>query len=57
MLSQSGASIWSADPTVTNSSWNFYQPQVVPDLDGDGVPEVVASHGGNGDFKARVSKP
>ena len=57
LLSQSGASIWSADPTVTNNSWNFYQPQVVPDLDGDGVPDVVASHGGNGDYKAIVSLP
>ncbi|XP_072036013.1 uncharacterized protein [Amphiura filiformis] len=48
--STDGTILWSADPTMTNDSWNYYQPQVVPDLDGDGVYDVVATHGGNGDY-------
>ena len=51
----SGASIWSADPAVTNNKWSYFQPQVIPDLDGDGVFDVVVTHGGNGDYKPEVS--
>ncbi len=27
--------------------FNFYQPQALPDLDGDGLPELLVSNGGN----------
>ena len=49
-----GTELWSADPSMTDIRWNYYQPQVIPDLDGDGVPDVVVSHGGNGEYTAMV---
>ncbi|XP_033117726.1 protein FAM234B-like isoform X2 [Anneissia japonica] len=46
--SRTGRVLWSADNNqYTQYPWNFYQPQVVPDLDQDGVSEVVVAHGGN----------
>ncbi|XP_033630167.1 uncharacterized protein LOC117292278 [Asterias rubens] len=42
-----GKRLWSADPDVTNPHFNYYQGQVVPDLNGDGVPDYVVAHGGD----------
>ncbi|XP_022092545.1 uncharacterized protein LOC110980291 [Acanthaster planci] len=45
-----GSVLWSADPGVTNLHFNFFQGQVVPDLDQDGVPDYVVTHGGDTRF-------
>ena len=50
-----GEILWSADPDVTMPHFNFYQGQVVPDLDSDGVPDYVITHGGDTRFSDTVS--
>ncbi|XP_078690819.1 protein FAM234A-like isoform X2 [Branchiostoma floridae x Branchiostoma belcheri] len=47
-----GEVLWRVDPTLVDHHWNFYMPQLVPDLDRDGVPDLVAAHGGDLRFKA-----
>ncbi|CAH1274303.1 FAM234B [Branchiostoma lanceolatum] len=48
-----GEVLWHVDPSLVDRHWNFYMPQLVPDLDGDGVPDLVAAHGGDLRFKPR----
>eukprot|EP00058_Branchiostoma_floridae_P021691 XP_002607181.1 hypothetical protein BRAFLDRAFT_68024 [Branchiostoma floridae] len=47
-----GEVLWHVDPTLVDRHWNFYMPQLVPDLDGDGVADLVAAHGGDLRFKS-----
>ncbi|XP_038048308.1 uncharacterized protein LOC119722328 isoform X2 [Patiria miniata] len=48
-----GVILWSADPSVTNPHFNFYQGQVVPDMDQDGVQDFVVTHGGDTRFSEK----
>ena len=54
VLWSSGSLLWSVDEGVVHRMWNFYNVLVMPDFTGDGVPEVLLSHGGDPSFKAKV---
>ena len=51
MYSLSGKVLWSVDPEIANwsrhfvSSWTVYHSASLPDLDGDGILELVVSLG------------
>ena len=42
-----GKVLWQGDNSALNSGWNNYNPTVLPDLDGDGVKDVLLPHGGD----------
>ncbi|KAJ8319425.1 hypothetical protein KUTeg_004516 [Tegillarca granosa] len=39
--------LWMGDDKNLERPWNIYQAAALPDFDGDGVPEVLISHGGD----------
>jgi len=51
-LKATGAVIWKFDDPDKNKKWNkrtwfnFYNPQFVPDQNGDGVEDILISNGG-----------
>lgn len=45
--SADGALLWSIDPTLVFSPYNFYFPMVLPDMDNDGVDDIISVHGGD----------
>ena len=42
-----GRPIWFVDKSVVYPRYNFYFPLRVPDMDGDGVDDLVVTHGGD----------
>jgi len=45
---RTGALLWQFDDAdARNPIMNLYTPQLVPDMDGDGVPDILAVHGGD----------
>ncbi|XP_077980247.1 uncharacterized protein LOC144435530 [Glandiceps talaboti] len=44
---KTGDILWTIQKDVTNKYCNIYQPQVVPDMDSDGVLDLVITHGGD----------
>ena len=45
-----GSTLWDRDPRVSFIHYNFYFPLFVPDLDGDGVVDIIATHGGDSSY-------
>ena len=44
------ALLWSVDTNITCSSFNYYYPLYVPDLDRDGIIDIVVIHGGDSNY-------
>ena len=42
-----GALLWSVDPAIVFGTYNFYFPLVLPDMDDDGVDDIINVHGGD----------
>lgn len=49
-----GDVLWVADRRYVNRGWNIYAPAVVPDLDEDGVKDIIIAHGGDPTVAAEV---
>lgn len=49
-----GEHLWKAERTYLKRQWNVYQVSALPDLDGDGVPEILVPHGGEPSFPPEV---
>ena len=47
-----GSMLWVVDPSISYPRYNFYFPLVVPDLDGDGVDDLINMHGGDSTYKS-----
>ncbi len=45
-----GSIIWTVDNDITFPKYNFYFPLLVEDLDQDGVPDLVNTHGGDASY-------
>ena len=45
-----GTTIWDRDPNMAYLRYNFYFPLIVPDLDDDGVPDLINTHGGDSTY-------
>ena len=43
------------DSKYLNRGWNIYEPAALPDLDDDGVRDIVIAHGGDPTVAAEVS--
>ena len=39
--------LWIVDSSLTVPSYNYYYPLITEDFDGDGVPDIIVSHGGD----------
>ena len=50
----SGSVLWGEDLEVTGDAWNTYNVVVLPDLTGDGIPEVLLPNGGDPKFDPEV---
>lgn len=48
--------MWEGDGSTFNRGWNIYSTNVIPDMDYDGVNEIVLAHGGDPVIPANVSK-
>jgi len=46
-----GRPIWFVDESMVYPRYNFYFPLRVPDMDGDGVEDLVVTHGGDGAYE------
>lgn len=46
-----GRMLWVVDPSISFHRYNFYFPLIVPDLDGDGVDDLINMHGGDSTYK------
>ena len=42
-----GTTIWDRDPKLAYYRYNFYFPLFIPDIDGDGVNDIINTHGGD----------
>ncbi|KAK3095661.1 hypothetical protein FSP39_017289 [Pinctada imbricata] len=49
-----GEVFWEGSSDFLNFGWNIYSPSVIPDLDYDGVGEVLISHGGDPTVPAEI---
>ncbi|XP_019852173.1 PREDICTED: uncharacterized protein LOC109582049 [Amphimedon queenslandica] len=51
--------LWSVDINVTCPSFNYYYPLYVPDLDRDGIMDIIVVHGGDSNYSplATVRSP
>ena len=49
-----GEILWAVDSKYLNRGWNIYAPAAMPDLDDDGVPDIVIAHGGDPTVPAQV---
>ena len=45
-----GTTIWDRDPRLVYLRYNFYFPLFVPDVDGDGVQDIITTHGGDSTY-------
>ena len=45
-----GSVLWQRDPRLAYLRYNFYFPLIVPDLDGDDVPDLINTHGGDSTY-------
>lgn len=45
-----GSTLWDRDPNMAYLRYNFYFPLIVPDLDNDGVPDLINTHGGDSTY-------
>ena len=45
-----GSILWVVDSSITFPKYNFYFPLIVSDLDFDGVPDIIVTHGGDADY-------
>ena len=45
-----GSMLWDRDPRLAFIHYNFYFPLFVPDLDGDGVQDILVTHGGDSSY-------
>ena len=43
----SGHMLWIGDENFLKKTWNIYRVLALPDFDGDGIPEVLISNGGD----------
>lgn len=52
----SGTVLWSEDSEkkYVNRGWNIYSVTVIPDMDNDGVADLIISHGGDPTVPAEV---
>ena len=46
-----GSILWDRDPQIAFLKYNFYFPLFVPDLDGDGVQDIIITHGGDSTYR------
>lgn len=46
-----GHTLWARDPSTTFMRYNFYFPLFLPDLDGDGTPDLANTHGGDSTYE------
>ena len=51
-----GSILWDRDPNLAYLRYNFYFPLIVPDLDYDGVPDLVNTHGGDATYGESVTE-
>ena len=51
----SGDVFWIGDETAIEGAWNTFGVTILPDLDGDGIPEVLLPHGGDPKYGPNVS--
>ena len=51
-----GSVLWDRDPRLAFLRYNFYFPLFVPDLDGDGVQDIVITHGGDSTYRGSDTK-
>ncbi|XP_067662183.1 protein FAM234B-like isoform X2 [Haliotis asinina] len=53
-----GKTLWFSDgaeyPAYFTQTWNVYQPVLLPDVDADGVEDIVVSHGGDPNIEPEV---
>ena len=54
-ISIKGELLWEGTSDFLNFGWNIYSPATIPDLDYDGVGEVLISHGGDPTVPAEVN--
>ena len=52
----SGDVFWIGDETAIEGAWNTFGVTILPDLDGDGIPEVLLPHGGDPKYGPNVSE-
>ena len=50
-----GKMLWQGDHSALKGGWNNYNPVVLPDLNGDGVPDVLLPHGADSSSSTYVS--
>ena len=46
-----GHVLWFVDQSVVFPLYNFYFPQRIPDMDGDGIDDLVNTHGGDSAYR------
>ena len=46
-----GSVLWDRDPRLAFSQYNYYFPLFVPDLDRDGVQDIIITHGGDSTYR------
>ncbi|KAJ8299124.1 hypothetical protein KUTeg_023184 [Tegillarca granosa] len=51
---KNGELLWEGDGSIFNRGWNIYSTNVIPDMDYDGVNEIVLAHGGDPVIPANV---
>lgn len=49
-----GKTLWVGDDRYVNRGWNIYAPAAVPDLDEDGVKDLIIAHGGDPTVAAEI---
>ncbi|XP_052801612.1 protein FAM234B-like [Mya arenaria] len=49
-----GETLWEADTKYLNRGWNIYAPAAIPDVDEDGVADIIIAHGGDSYVPAQV---
>ena len=47
-----GSVLWDRDPSMAYLRYNFYFPLTIPDLDGDRVPDLINTHGGDATYSS-----
>ncbi|XP_060600384.1 protein FAM234A-like [Ruditapes philippinarum] len=50
-----GKTLWVGDERYVNRGWNIYAPAAVPDLDDDGVADLIIAHGGDPTVAAEIT--
>ena len=50
-----GTFLWLVDPSIIFPTYNFYYPLVVEDMNDDGIPDLINTHGGDANYPDEVT--